>query len=211
MKGEPGSSTSATRSRGSNCPRLWNRSLAAAEAARVRSSRPRMHPISASMPARLALKESLLGAIVDSRKVIRINHPRANYNNCHSPMCNCTSWMRHRTRVYPSSAISLSKSATADLDAQARNPVVLLAYSAALRTLLRKIPGKSLAQFDLAQFAGRRHRHFIHDPDELRHLEAAKVLGAMLGRVLIRARPDNWQSGWRRARSRCTSRAARRR
>src|ERR1039457_4998522 len=30
--------------------------------------------------------------------------------------------MRHRTRVYPSSAISLSKSATADLDAQARNP-----------------------------------------------------------------------------------------
>src|SRR5229473_3719071 len=27
-----------------------------------------------------------------------------------------------RTRVYPSSAISLSKSATADLDAQARNP-----------------------------------------------------------------------------------------
>src|SRR6195256_1554863 len=37
-------------------------------------------------------------------------------------MCNCTSWMRHRTRVYPSSAISLSKSATADLDAQARNP-----------------------------------------------------------------------------------------
>src|SRR5882757_5348256 len=40
----------------------------------------------------------------------------------HSPMCKCTSWMRHRTRVYPSSAISLSKSATADLDAQARNP-----------------------------------------------------------------------------------------
>src|SRR6266849_9875280 len=30
--------------------------------------------------------------------------------------------MRHRPRVYPSSAISLSKSATADLDAQARNP-----------------------------------------------------------------------------------------
>src|SRR5260221_4557425 len=30
--------------------------------------------------------------------------------------------MRHRTRVYPSSAISLSKSAIADLDAQARNP-----------------------------------------------------------------------------------------
>src|SRR5712672_2339258 len=37
-------------------------------------------------------------------------------------MCKCTSWMRHRTRVYPSSATSLSKSATADLDAQARNP-----------------------------------------------------------------------------------------
>src|SRR6266481_603717 len=34
----------------------------------------------------------------------------------------CHSGMRHRTRVYPSSAISLSKSATADLDAQARNP-----------------------------------------------------------------------------------------
>src|ERR1700682_5018115 len=30
--------------------------------------------------------------------------------------------MRHRPRVYPSSAISLSKSATADSDAQARNP-----------------------------------------------------------------------------------------
>src|ERR1700712_138983 len=30
--------------------------------------------------------------------------------------------MRHRTRVYPSSAISLPKSATADLDAQTRNP-----------------------------------------------------------------------------------------
>src|SRR5216684_256642 len=30
-----------------------------------------------------------------------------------------------RTRVYPSSAISLSKSATADLDAQARNPYSL--------------------------------------------------------------------------------------
>ncbi len=32
----------------------------------------------------------------------------------------CHSGMRHRTRVYPSSAISLSKSATADLDAQTR-------------------------------------------------------------------------------------------
>ena len=32
------------------------------------------------------------------------------------------SGMRHRTRVYPSSALSLSKSATADLEAQARNP-----------------------------------------------------------------------------------------
>src|SRR5450631_1798702 len=35
------------------------------------------------------------------------------------------SGMRHRTRVYPSSAISLSKSATVDLDAQARNPYSL--------------------------------------------------------------------------------------
>jgi hypothetical protein len=43
----------------------------------------------------------------------------------HSPMCDCTSWMRHRPRVYPSSAISLSKSATADLDAQAWNPYSL--------------------------------------------------------------------------------------
>src|SRR5258708_12815058 len=44
-------------------------------------------------------------------------------------MCTCTSWMRHRTRVYPSSAISLSKSATADLDAQAPEsilPVVVM-------------------------------------------------------------------------------------
>src|SRR5258708_16395609 len=39
-------------------------------------------------------------------------------------MCTCTSWMRHRTRVYPSSAISLSKSATADLDAQAPESIL---------------------------------------------------------------------------------------
>src|SRR3981189_2504745 len=45
--------------------------------------------------------------------------------------------MRHRTRVYPSSALSLSKSATADLDAQARNP-----YS---RWWLR-IPGSRFAR-----------------------------------------------------------------
>ena len=40
--------------------------------------------------------------------------------------------------------------------------------------------GKGLAQFDLAQLAGRGHRHFIQDPDEFRHLEAAEVLAAML-------------------------------
>ena len=39
---------------GSNCARLWNRSFAAAEAARARSSRERRRSIRASMLARLA-------------------------------------------------------------------------------------------------------------------------------------------------------------
>src|SRR6202171_1013885 len=59
------------------------------------------------------------------------------------------------------------------------------------RALLRKMCGKRLAQFDLAQFAGRGHRHFIQDPDEFRHLEAAEVLAAMFrygGLVGYRAR-----------------------
>src|SRR4051812_9284312 len=66
MKGEPGSSTSATRSRGSSCPRLWKRSFAAADAARVRSSSARIRAISASIPSRLVLKAAPDGEMVDS-------------------------------------------------------------------------------------------------------------------------------------------------
>src|SRR3954447_10902939 len=66
MKGEPGSSTSATRSRGSSCPRLWKRSFAAADAARVRSSSARIRAISASIPPRLVLKAAPDGEMADS-------------------------------------------------------------------------------------------------------------------------------------------------
>ena len=37
-----------------------------------------------------------------------------------------------------------------------------------------------LPQFDLAQFAGRRHRHLVEDAHQFWHLEAAEMLSAML-------------------------------
>src|SRR5882724_13043522 len=45
--------------------------------------------------------------------------------------------------------------------------------------LFRKVIGKRLAHFDLAELAGRGHRHLIHDLDELWDLKAAKMLAAM--------------------------------
>src|SRR6266571_4761298 len=38
-------------------------------------------------------------------------------------------------------------------------------------------------KIDLAQFAGRGHRHFVEDADEFRHLETAEMLAAMLGQA----------------------------
>src|SRR5260370_22916833 len=61
-----------------------------------------------------------------------------------------------------------------------RNDLKLLARAPS-RALLREIFGKRLAQFDLAHLAGRGHRHFIEDPDQLRHLEAAEMPAAVFG------------------------------
>src|SRR6266550_5074324 len=64
-----------------------------------------------------------------------------------------------------------------------RNDVVLLNCARPLRALRRKIVAVGLAQLDLAQLAGRSHRHLVENPDHLRHLEAAQRLAAVLGDV----------------------------
>src|SRR6185437_16872193 len=48
------------------------------------------------------------------------------------------------------------------------------------RALCREMIAVGLAQLDLAQLAGRGHRHVVEDADHLRHLEAAERLAAML-------------------------------
>src|SRR5690242_7698241 len=47
------------------------------------------------------------------------------------------------------------------------------------RALRREMLSIRLAQFDLAQLAGRGHRHLVEDPDQLRHLEATERLAAV--------------------------------
>src|SRR3977135_3516448 len=138
MKGEPGSSTSATRSRGSNCPRLWKRSLAAADAARARCSRPRIREISASMPVRLVLKESLFGAIVDS--MIAMNLSYSSFRD--APLG------AGPESIFPIVVMDSGLALRAP-----RNDGLLLAWKEPLRALFGEMFAECLAQFDLAQFS----------------------------------------------------------
>src|SRR6201747_2568124 len=63
---------------------------------------------------------------------------------------------RHRTRVYPSSAISLSKSATADLDARTRNPDTAMALDSGFAREARGRPGMTTAESGGAWAGSRR-------------------------------------------------------
>src|SRR3979490_480593 len=93
--------------------------------ARTRANRSRNGPTSPPGLARMRTSAEAGEANADSRtarkrcfaKVVRI--PDTSVGTRSENLAR-HSGMRHRTRVYPSSAISLSKSATADLDARAR-------------------------------------------------------------------------------------------
>src|SRR5260370_16530829 len=119
------------------------------------------------MPSRLALKAPLEGAIVDSMMLMANHSLRAPNTSCHSGMGLLAEGRNPYSQLWlwiPGSLASLAP----------RNDGIVWS-----RALFRKIPAERLAQLDLAQFAGRRHRHFIEYPNQLRHLEAAEVLAAM--------------------------------